>query len=149
AEIRYFLELVQLESSAYIISDDIWESAKRSLKDKFGHSTMLAICQNLIKQFESTNNIRKYKSDLEVFIRESKIDDFYKADGETIFVSTIHKAKGKEFDNVFLMLENFDTSTEECKRLLYVAMTRAKQNLTIHANSDLFQGIQAENITYI
>src|SRR5690606_39274359 len=55
----------------------------------------------------------------------------------------------KEFDNVFLMLENFDTSTDECKRQLYVAMTRAKKNLTIHLNSDLLNGINAENLERI
>ena len=86
---------------------------------------------------------------MEVFIHESKIDDFYNADGETIFVSTIHKAKGKEFDNVFLMLENFDSSMDECKRQLYVAMTRAKQNLAIHLNSDLLRGIYTENVEWI
>jgi len=67
-----------------------------------------------------------------VFIRESKLEDFLGDDGETIFVSTIHKAKGKEFENVFIMLENCDLSSDEKKRPLYVAMTRAKQNLFIH-----------------
>ena len=149
AEVRFFFDLLDLNSGVYVITDDIWADAKRNLKNKFANSTMLDVCNNLIKQFEETNTVRKYKSDLEVFIRESKIDDFYKTDSETIFVSTIHKAKGKEFDNVFLMLENFDATTDECKRQLYVAMTRAKQHLAIHINSDLFQGIHVENLEYI
>src|SRR5690606_31671127 len=91
----------------------------------------------------------KYKSDLEVFIRESKLEDFYSENGETILVSTIHKAKGKEFDNVFLMLENFNHVTDEAKRLLYVAITRAKTNLTIHLNSNIFDNITANNLERI
>ncbi|WP_302048679.1 3'-5' exonuclease [Desulfosporosinus nitroreducens] len=46
----------------------------------------------------------------------------------------IHKAKGRKFDNVFLMLDQFNLRTEEAIRPLYVAMTRAKRNLTIHYN---------------
>ncbi len=88
----------------------------------------------------------KYKSDLEVFIRESKLEDFYGENGETIFVSTIHKAKGKEFDNVFMMLEDFNPETDEANRLVYVAMTRAKRNLTIHLNSDFLDTLSAENM---
>lgn len=149
AEIRFFYNLLNLNSGVYIITNDIWEDAKRDLKNKFTNSSMIEVCNNLIRQFEETNTVRKYKSDFEVFLRESKIDDFYKADGETIFVSTIHKAKGKEFDNVFIMLENFDATTDECKRQLYVAITRAKQHLTIHTNSDLFRNISVENLVYI
>ncbi len=149
AEVRFFFNLLDLQSGVYIITDDIWSDAKRELKNRFGHSTMLDICNNLIKQFEESNTVRKYKSDFEVFIRESKIDDFYKTDGETIFVSTIHKAKGKEFDNIFLLLENFDASTDECKRQLYVAMTRAKQHLAIHVKADLFRNINVENLEYV
>ncbi|MBS1746564.1 MAG: ATP-binding domain-containing protein, partial [Bacteroidetes bacterium] len=116
------------------------------LIDKFRDSTMLEVCNNIIKDFETTNPKKKYKSDLEVFIRESKLEDFFNENGETIFVSTIHKAKGKEFDNVFLMLENFNPTTDEAKRLLYVAMTRAKQNLTIHLNGNYLDNLAADNL---
>jgi ATP-dependent DNA helicase RecQ len=92
---------------------------------------------------------RKYKSDLEVFIRESKLEDFYNENGETIFVSTMHKAKGKEFDNVFIVLENFNLENDSKKRQLYVAMTRAKQNLTIHLNSNFLENIIVENLEHV
>src|SRR5690606_34877435 len=124
----YFLTQLNLEDNVFIISEDAWISAKRELVKKFGSSDKLELCKNLIKDFETTNPKRKYKSDLEVFIRESKLEDFFREDGETVFVSTIHKAKGKEFDHVFLMLENFNLATDEAKRQVYVAMTRAKQN---------------------
>lgn len=56
-------------------------------------------------------------------------------------MSTIHKAKGKEFDNVFLMLEGVNQLTDEFRRQLYVATTRAKRNLVIHFNGNCFDGI--------
>ena len=119
------------------------------MRKMFQHSSKLEVCNNLIKQFEDSNSKKKYKSDLEVFVRESKLEDFYNEAGETIFVSTIHKAKGKEFDNVFLMMENFNPATDEAKRQLYVAMTRAKQNLTIHLNGNYLDNITADNLERI
>ncbi len=148
-EVRYFLSLLNEAEDVFVISDEVWENAKRELAIRFRTSTNLGTCINLIRDFESTNTKKKYKSDLEVFIRESKLEEFFNENGETIFVSTIHKAKGKEFDNVFLMLENFNTATEEAKRLLYVAMTRAKKNLTVHSNANHFDGFSAENLERI
>ncbi len=148
-EVRFFLSQLNLTDDVFIINDDIWLKAKRELINRFRNSTKLEICGNIIKDFEATNPKKKYKSDLEVFIRESKLEDFFNENGETIFVSTIHKAKGKEFDNVFLMLENFNPATDEAKRLLYVAMTRAKRNLTIHLNSNFLDNIAAENLERI
>ena len=64
-------------------------------------------------------------------------------------MSTIHKAKGREFDNVFIMLENFNATTDSAKRQLYVAMTRAKQTLTIHLNSNFLNNLTAEHLERI
>lgn len=149
SEVRFFLSQLNLADDVFIISDDVWANAKRELINKFRYSTKLEVCTNIIQDFEATNPKKKYKSDLEVFIRESKLEDFFNENGETIFVSTIHKAKGKEFDNVFLMLENVNPATDEAKRQLYVAMTRAKQNLTVHLNSNFLDNLSAENLERI
>jgi len=145
-EVRFLLDQLNLADHVFIISDELWDAAKRKLFNDFRSSNKLELCVNLIKEFEATNPKRKYKSDLVEFIRESKMEDFSKSSSETIFVSTIHKAKGKEFDNVFLILENFHPTTDETRRQLYVAMTRAKQNLTIHLNSDFLNNLTAENL---
>jgi ATP-dependent DNA helicase RecQ len=108
-EVRFFLEQLNLAEDVYMISDDVWVNAKRKLVDEFGGSPNSELCINLIKDFEATNPKYKYKSDLEIFIRESKLEDFYGERVETIFVSTMHKAKGREFDNVFLMLDQNGT----------------------------------------
>ena len=58
----------------------------------------------------------------------------------------MHKAKGREFDNIFLHLENFSLTSDEEKRLLYVAMTRAKRNLYIHSNKPYWNHVDMKTI---
>jgi ATP-dependent DNA helicase RecQ len=145
-EVQYFLSLLHLTEAIIIIDDLIWLNAKRELVNKFRHSTKFEIVANIIKDFEFINPKKKYKSDLEIFIRESKLEDFFKEGGETIFVSTIHKAKGREFDTVFLMLENYNLATDAAKRQLYVALTRAKRNLVIHQNTSIFDNFTTQNV---
>ena len=149
AEVRYFLERLNFGAEGFTIHEDAWQTATSELIQKFGNSNKLEVCLNIIKDFETTNPKTKYNSDLETFIRESRLEDFLRHDTETILVSTIHKAKGKEFDNVFLLLENFNPASDEAKRLLYVAMTRAKNNLAIHINSNVLDNIFTENLERI
>ena len=73
------------------------------------------------------------------FLFESKLEDFCGEDNEVIFVSTIHKAKGREFDTVYMLLNHEEATTEESVRKLYVGITRAKHNLRIHCNTLIFQ----------
>jgi len=142
-EIRFFLNQLEWSSEDLVVIDDeVWAKAKRELYNRFINSTKIEWCKNLIKDFEATHPKRKYKSDFETFIRESKMEDFFSTGGEAIFVSTIHKAKGREFDRVFLLLDYFNTETEESKRLVYVAMTRAKKHLNIHTNSGFLDGVK-------
>jgi|GEM_PF-5740099 len=61
-----------------------------------------------------------------------------KSDPDGVILTTIHKAKGREWDNVLIISaddEHFphpnNHSVEEEKRLLYVAMTRAKNDLQL------------------
>ncbi len=148
-EVRYFIKQLGFSEDKYIISDNRWKNAKRNLWDKYKESTKIDICINLIKDFELSNSKKKYQSDFEVFVKESKLEDFVNATDETIFVSTIHKAKGKEFDNVFLMLDGYNPDNDEKKRQLYVAITRAKQNLTIHLDGNYLDDISGQHIERI
>lgn len=148
-EIRYFIEQLKFSEIKFVISDNNWKTAKRNLWQKYKESTKIDICINLIKDFELSNPRKKYQSDFEVFVKESKFEDFVITNGETIFVSTIHKAKGKEFDNIFLMLNGDNPDDDKKKRLLYVAMTRAKQNLIIHLNGNYLDDISCQKIVRI
>jgi hypothetical protein len=60
--------------------------------------------------------------------------DVTKADADVV-ITTVHKCKGEEWNSVKLAGDFsdkvFDSSDDEAKRLLYVAVTRARQNLDI------------------
>lgn len=145
-EIRYFIEQLNFSDDTFIMSDTTWNEAKRKLWNQYRGSTKMDICINLIKGFELSNPKKKYRSDFEVYIKESKLEDFISTNGETVYVSTMHKAKGKEFDNVHIMLDGFLPETDEKKRLLYVALTRAKSNLSVHLNGAYLDGIYSPGI---
>lgn len=141
-EVRYFIEQLNISAEKYTISDENWKTAKMNLANQYKTSTIIEIANNLIKDFELSHPKTKYISDFKLFVRESKIEDFVREGVETINVSTIHKAKGKEFDNVFLLLPNLNLDNDEKRRLLYVAMTRAKSNLIIHLNGNYLDNIK-------
>ena len=145
-EIRSFIEDLKLDESTPTISNEAWNNAKRKFAKKHSKSTNYNLCKNLLVDFQVTNPKIKYSSDFEVFIKESRLEDFDSQYGETIIVSTIHKAKGKEFDNVFLMLDDFNANSDDSKRQLYVAMTRAKQNLIVHYNGNYLKNIKVEEL---
>jgi ATP-dependent DNA helicase RecQ len=147
-ELRYFTDLIANQTDSPVISEDEWEEAKRKLAQTFQRSSQLDGCKIIVRDFEAINPVKKYKSDWKTFLNESRFEDFVRINGETIYVSTIHKAKGKEFDNIFMVLDNFEPAKEENKRQLYVAMTRAKTNLTIHYNGRYLQHLVTDELTY-
>lgn len=145
SEIRCFWDMIN-QHKGPTVPADLWNQSKTALGKKFNRSAKLSLCQELIQDFENTNPKTKYLSDFEVFVRESKIEDFLPLKLDTILVSTIHKAKGREFDNVFLLLDQVSCHTDPDKRLIYVGMTRARQHLSIHLNAAYLDDIQAENL---
>ena len=70
------------------------------------------------------------------YLKEIAFDEFEISKADVI-VSTMHKAKGKEFDSVYLCIEENFNLNEYDKRLLYVAITRAKNKLSIHTKNTL------------
>ena len=146
AELRFFMDMIGMYKDGATVDEEVWDDAKRALEDKFGRSRNLELCRKLISVFESEYRKSRYKSDFSTFVWESSVEDFTDADASSVFVSTIHKVKGKEFSNVFLMLDNFTCVRDEQKRQLYVALTRAKDNLYIHLNTTLFDGMRAEGL---
>ncbi|MDK2841639.1 MAG: ATP-dependent helicase RecQ [Anaerophaga sp.] len=139
-EIRFFCNQLAGGEHILVIDDDAWQHAVRKLKNAFSHSSNLELCLRLIADFEAVNTAKKYFSDFEIFLQESRLEDFTGNPGETIIVSTMHKAKGKEYDNVFLMPGIWKPVDDEQKRLMYVAMTRAKSFLSIHLRGDWLDG---------
>ncbi len=133
-ELYYFNSVLQEKSNGGIIPNNVWDEAKEELGIKYGRSSNYNLSQRVIQAFENENKNAKYYSDWELFLWESNLSDFYDNDNEKVIVSTMHKSKGHEYEHVILLVDGFEMNTEENKRLLYVAMTRAKTTLTIHYN---------------
>lgn len=89
--------------------------------------------------FEQTNKV-KYKNDLWEYVFESSVEDFCDLSGADVVVSTIHKAKGHEFDNVYMLIDGIYKESDEILRRYYVGITRAKKNLYIHTNKHFLEG---------
>ena len=88
--------------------------------------------------------------DIEEFLNELTLTSEQDGiDGEAISIMSVHASKGLEFENLFVigLEEGFfpligdGSDIEEERRLAYVAITRAKRNLTLSfANSRFYTG---------
>lgn len=145
-ELRYFSDIIYNHANSPLITDEDWEDAKSRLNTHINTSARKELANIIIKTFEEANTAKKYKSDWKAFLFESKVEDFVSIDAEVVYVSTIHKAKGKEFDNVYLLLNNFTPGTDEQKRQFYVAITRAKSNLSIHYKGNYLQPFSIDGL---
>ena len=127
AEVRYFLK--QLGNNENVtIPKEIWQEAKRRTIEAYTSSTCLTIMKHFFADFEVTHHTYYY-SDLREYIFESNIEDFIAADEKSVFISTIHKAKGREFDTVYLLSAVQDGRDVNDMRAYYVGLTRAKKHL--------------------
>ena len=93
--------------------------------------------------FEQTNKT-KYFSDFKEFVFESSVEDFCDISGADVVVSTIHKAKGREFDDVYMLISDNYVKDAHLMRRYYVGITRAKNRLFIHTNGDCFNHLSVD-----
>ena len=150
AEVRYFLKKIDQglkETKSPIIPDDIWEAAKQQTFQKYATSQALPYLRRSLQIFEQTNRA-KYNSDLREFVFESSVEDFCDISKSDIVVSTIHKAKGHEFDHVLMLITHPEHPTDDILRRYYVGMTRAKRTLNIHTNGNLFDSLKSAQHLY-
>lgn len=146
-ELRTFTnKLKENKNDAGIIFNNCWEDAKIYFRKCHKNSIHYQTCAEIILKFEVNYQKQKQLIDWYEYINEIKMEDAINADANTIIIATIHKSKGKEFDHVYLLLENYKYSDAESKRVLYVGCTRAKKSLKIHCNSSLFDEFKTDNL---
>lgn len=136
AEVRYFVKHIGKDGS--VISKDVWQYAKERTCQAYATSQLLPVMKHFWTDYEQINRTI-YRSDLRQFLLESDVEDFISFDSHSVFVSTIHKSKGREFDTVHLFVMEPDTTDLEDLRTLYVGLTRARRNLYIYHNPLLEQ----------
>ncbi|MBD5467376.1 MAG: RecQ family ATP-dependent DNA helicase [Lachnospiraceae bacterium] len=157
AEVRYFVEQLG-QSGVPVIDEARWEEALKQLEKTYAESALLTNCLELLKQFAEERQDRvKYFFDLQEYLKEVHLGDFYSVKQHEICISTVHKAKGREFDRVYLILDKISGKPEERDqemRKIYVGMTRAKKGLYVFHRGDcpyftnLMSGMKALNIPY-
>lgn len=143
AEVRMFLKLISAGNRSPIISDDLWETAKQRTFAIYADSASLHYLRRCLQLFEITNRT-KYITDFKEFVFESSVEDFCDLSGADVVVSTIHKSKGREFDDVYMLVTNPQHTPDDVLRRYYVGATRAKARLFIHTDSPLFDRLPAD-----
>ena len=142
-EVRMFIKMINNGTHTPIIPNDVWENAKHKTFSMYVGSASLHYLQRCITLFEQTNK-SKYYTDFKEFVFESSVEDFCDLSGADVVVSTIHKAKGREFDDVYMLIASPQHILDEVLRRYYVGATRAKMRLFIHTDSNVFDRMPAD-----
>lgn len=136
AELRHFIDTITASGQSSLNAEE-WCAAKTELQERFSDSNSLITAMNCIEAFEIDCPKRKFISDFNDYLLESNLESFIDQTRKNVIVSTIHKSKGCEYDNVFISLKGLNQITEQEKRAIYVGMTRARNNLSIHLDNPL------------
>ena len=142
-EMRYFMRYIDKRIKTPLITEELWEETKHATFSTYNRSLSLMYVKRCVEQFEQTNKT-KYFSDFKEFVFESSVEDFCDISGTDVVVSTIHKAKGREFDNVYMLVSDNYVKDVHLMRRYYVGITRAKNRLFIHTNGDYFNRLSAD-----
>lgn len=150
-----FYLLYELQKKKYTPSEMVqrvydyyWDLFKANYDDWNKRKKDLEIFQNIVENYTSVDTLL---SDMAIEpIIESVVDvDATDKEEEYVTLSTIHSAKGLEWHSVFIIhavegyfpsarsIESLE-SLEEERRLMYVASTRAKNNLFITYPMNLY-----------
>lgn len=140
AEVRYFLKYIGKYVKTPLITDEQWQAAKHATYSLYENSQSLVYLKRCLEIFEETNKV-KYLSDFKEFVFELSVEDFCDMSGADVVVSTIHKAKGREFDDVYMLVSDGYCKDDHLMRRYYVGITRAKNRLFIHTNGRCFNGL--------
>ena len=152
---RLFYLLYELQKKKLLPSEMVqkvydyyWDLFKANYDDWNKRKKDLEIFQNIVENYTSVDTLL---SDMAIEpIIESVVDvDATDKEEEYVTLSTIHSAKGLEWHSVFIIhavegyfpsarsVDNLETLEEE-RRLMYVASTRAKNNLFVTYPMNLY-----------
>ena len=143
-EIYYFTQYIENKSNKdnHIIPQAIFNNAKKDLKEKYARSEKLTIVLKHIDEFDDNHELFTL-SFWNNYTYETTVGELENIKSKVV-ISTIHRIKGMEFDEVHVILQNEkdimqnkycspQDNLDNFKRLYYVALTRAKSILHIHS----------------
>lgn len=143
-EIRYFYNIIEekVKITNNQITENIWIETFKNFNYKFSRVKDYEVYRLILNKFKETAELNPFIDDFKLYLLETNLSDYYKK--APFVVSTLHKSKGKEFDNVFIYYDQTKWLDDSDLRVLYVALTRAKNNLNIHINSKVLNFINEE-----
>jgi DNA helicase-2/ATP-dependent DNA helicase PcrA len=133
--------------------DEVYKSKSADDPDRLENVYQL---EHAIKQFAGENpgaTLAQYLQNVSLLS-----DADTKEQGDAVVISTIHSAKGLEFNHVFIVgledglfpinrAKNSEAEMEEERRLLYVAITRARRFLSLsYCRSRFMHGERRDNV---
>lgn len=121
---KEILELIDVKNPIELL--DIYFDLLSELAKK---DYMIETFMNNLKsrRFKSIYDVNEYCNKIVVYGVDMKAKGLDRECNVTI--TTAHSSKGREFDTVIMDTSTFRASSEEDRRLFYVAMTRAKESL--------------------
>ncbi|MEG1002548.1 MAG: ATP-dependent helicase [Clostridium sp.] len=142
-DINYLSKLSLNSAIQFIISDLGYLDHLKEYCDKFNQS--IDDLEEILEEFKISAS--EYRTIIDFFahieeVKEEIENSKNKKDEDRVILSTVHRVKGMEFKNVFVVNCNEDTmphasageeNLEEERRLFYVAITRSIDNLYILA----------------
>jgi ATP-dependent DNA helicase RecQ len=119
--------------------DDAYKYIEYNYKDSKNYNLANKVIEKFVQEYEEEmqNNSHNFSSVFEEYLKEIEFEEFEYTKADVV-VSTMHKSKGKEFDNVYLCINDKFVQNDYDIRLLYVALTRARKSLQIHTKDRLF-----------
>lgn len=146
-ELQLFLSMLRkVHPGAGLVPKEIWMRVGVAFEETLLESPLRQDLKDLLTLFDEKHPDRYDPADWTAFMREIKISDAIRPDQGTVLVSTMHKSKGKEFDNVFILLDGKYPEDDAERRLRYVACTRAKERLAIHTKVPFLQGYTSSSL---
>ncbi len=113
-------------------------------EDDYEHYLNINQLANSVKEYEENNQDATIIDYLQSVTLSSSMDS---DDGKGVVIATVHGAKGLEFDTVYVVgceekifpiSRDDNDDLEEERRLMYVAVTRAKRQLVLTSSSSRF-----------
>lgn len=139
-EVKKFLELCKVDKRS---SKESHYNNLEYIKIQYGKNKNSDFIEWSLQELYEINSYVSYNT-LHEYLSQANSTDLYPTKNEkSITLSTFHKAKGSEFDTVIICFDpdkndrNREWNIErfnEMKRLVYVALTRARNNLIILGN---------------
>ena len=109
------------------------------IKSGLAYSDIAILCPHKYQTKNFSEYLARYKIPAYWLVKDSESKKNYDAGKDCVLISTVHSAKGLEFEKVYFMnLEVFPLehlNERENASMVYVAMTRAKKQLTIVSGS--------------